>query len=769
MTSGKQSSPCFGRVCSITVLMVCLLGGLVCPAVSAAATSVAYGRTLVDITEDGQVQDFVDAIATPNTTVRLADDINLDLSGRENLEIMPGVHIVGRRSSTRLGPRIFTTTQPAALLRIGFGYQYHYSDGVRITGIRLDGGDHGIADADAAGPIGVSVNSSVNVEIGNSEIYGWAGVGVQVLDDQNRISLQNPTAVRVHSNYIHHNRHWRKQGYGVKVASGAYALIEGNVFDYNRHAIEASNTDGIGYLAYSNLVLGNGGENCCSGAALQHTHQFDVHGTDKCGGREYYCGEAGEYFDYRHNDLIYTNGDALKVRGKPDIGADVAVNTFAACPSEAYIQTDGDNLKDHGNNETCRSTEMNNIHKAVCDFDADGRPDDFRASGRTWWFRSVTMQWSYLSTNHARNRSKGDKVLRFQDQDLDGRCEVIHSYTGEVYSGGRDRLLNQGSDVTARRSDLLWQPARGGSAESMRLDSGLNAVASVRAVPLPAGYHVEATGDFNADGYPDLLARNSAGQVRVDLMDYYARIIPPIGGRSPVKGMMPMSAQLAGVGDFNADGRSDVLWRLHTGQLVIWFAAEAGNSAKISWNNTVDANGSPADDPAPDLNWRVTGIGDFDGDGFSDVLWRHASGQVAIWFMVHGTHVGDAYPGGTDAGQQWEVQGIGDFDGDGRSDILWRQTEGALAIWNEGRYDIGLRPSYQNGTGVVGQDWSVRGIGDFNADGRADILWRHTDGAVSIWKMSGGKYLGESARLSVHNSQQFRGLTQTGVRQMTMQ
>src|SRR4029453_645413 len=89
-----------------------------------------------------------------------------------------------------------------------------------------------------------------------------------------------------------------------------------------------------------------------------------------------------------------------------------------------------------------------------------------------------------------------------------------------------------------------------------------------------------------------------------------------------------------------------------------------------------------ANAPAPvDLAWQVKGVGDFDGDGRSDILWRYTDGQVAIWRTAGGGRAGRSYPGGRGRGLGWTIQGVGDFDGDGRSDILWRDRNGQLAIW----------------------------------------------------------------------------------------
>src|SRR5205085_1360931 len=82
----------------------------------------------------------------------------------------------------------------------------------------------------------------------------------------------------------------------------------------------------------------------------------------------------------------------------------------------------------------------------------------------------------------------------------------------------------------------------------------------------------------------------------------------------------------------------------------------------------------------------------------------------------------------------------GDFNGDGTADILWRHTSGAVYEW------------LLNGTSIIGQgspgsastDWTIVGVGDFNGDGTADILWRHTSGLVYIWLMNGTSILAGS-------------------------
>ena len=44
----------------------------------------------------------------------------------------------------------------------------------------------------------------------------------------------------------------------------------------------------------------------------------------------------------------------------------------------------------------------------------------------------------------------------------------------------------------------------------------------------------------------------------------------------------------------------------------------------------------------------------------------------------------------------------------------------------------------QGDLGVITSDWVIQGTGDYNGDGKADILWRNsTSGDVYIWLMNG--------------------------------
>jgi hypothetical protein len=85
--------------------------------------------------------------------------------------------------------------------------------------------------------------------------------------------------------------------------------------------------------------------------------------------------------------------------------------------------------------------------------------------------------------------------------------------------------------------------------------------------------------------------------------------------------------------------------------------------------------------------------------------------------------------------------GVGDFNSDGKPDILWRHTpSGMNYVW------------YMNGTSIIGggnlptvddMNWAIVATGDFNSDVYPDILWRHTpSGENYVWYMNGTSIIG---------------------------
>jgi serralysin len=120
------------------------------------------------------------------------------------------------------------------------------------------------------------------------------------------------------------------------------------------------------------------------------------------------------------------------------------------------------------------------------------------------------------------------------------------------------------------------------------------------------------------------------------------------------------------------------LWRNGNGTLIDWTM----NGSQITSNRDVTLGGSPV---MPDPSWNIVGIGDFNGDGKSDILWRNTSGTLIDWTM-NGSQVASTQevtlqgsPATPDA--SWQIAQIGDFNANGKSDILWRNSDGALAEW----------------------------------------------------------------------------------------
>jgi hypothetical protein len=256
------------------------------------------------------------------------------------------------------------------------------------------------------------------------------------------------------------------------------------------------------------------------------------------------------------------------------------------------------------------------------------------------------------------------------------------------------------------------------------------------AVPDPSVWSVAGMGDFNGDGASDILWRTNVGSL-VDWSMHGSQVTSSEAVTFQGGAATPdASWSIAGIGDFNGDGKSDILWRSSNGDLVDWTM----NGSQVMASQNVTLQGSPA---TPDASWSVAGVGDFNGDGKSEILWRNSDGTLIDWTM-NGSQItsstGVTYQGGRPAPDaSWSVAAIGDFNGDGKSDILWRNSNGTLVDWsmNGSQVTASQQVTLQGSPAMPDASWQIAQIGDFNGNGKSDILWRNSDGALADWTMNG--------------------------------
>jgi len=159
--------------------------------------------------------------------------------------------------------------------------------------------------------------------------------------------------------------------------------------------------------------------------------------------------------------------------------------------------------------------------------------------------------------------------------------------------------------------------------------------------------------------------------------------------------------------DFNQDGQSDIV------------VENLANDWKgiLYWDGT---NIQSSQSITGWDGWDIVGSGNFNDDGTEDLLIKH---QTQNW---HGV----LYMGGTDGSQVissqgitvwdgWEIKGVGDFNGDGRADLVAQHSEQG---WH-GILELDDNQQIVSSTSIAGwSGWDIVGTSDQNEDGQTDIL-----------------------------------------------
>ena len=311
------------------------------------------------------------------------------------------------------------------------------------------------------------------------------------------------------------------------------------------------------------------------------------------------------------------------------------------------------------------------------------------------------------------------QVLANREQDDDETSDA------ELRSALLERLLS---------SDARLAP-RGQSDEA---DAWVQSIADEE---LAAGVSFVGTGNANNDALRELVWQDSSGQLFVSDGEAFLGSLDNEGQEAvdTLDEALRLQATERFVAFENLDGNAGSEWLIEdtlSGQVFI---------ASADASSTLDA--TALEQSSDDL--RLVGLGDFDGDDQTDLIWMEVEegGSLAL-----GTEATDWVPA-LDAEisvpedrRSDEILAIADVNGDGRDDLLSRDLDGRLRmtffVRNESLEQVGTFDAFWAG----GADASSTGLElvgtlDLDRDGEAEIAWidgRDLENGLQIWDASQG-------------------------------
>jgi hypothetical protein len=269
------------------------------------------------------------------------------------------------------------------------------------------------------------------------------------------------------------------------------------------------------------------------------------------------------------------------------------------------------------------------------------------------------------------------------------------------------------------------------------------------------GYSVSTAGDVNGDGYSDVIVGAPGynnGQAGEGASFVYHG---SSGGLSGSPSWTAESDQqyasfgsVSGAGDVNGDGYSDVIvgapgyddggsFFEKDGRAFVYHGSSGGLSGSPSWSVESDLEEA-------NFGNSVSGAGDVNGDGYSDVIvgaYLYANGQMdeGAAFVYYGSSSGldstaswtaESDSAGANFGKS--VSGAGDINGDGYSDVIvgapyyanGQTDEGGAFVYHGSSSGLDSTASWtaESDQAEAQFGWSVSSAGDVNGDGYSDVV-----------------------------------------------
>lgn len=259
-------------------------------------------------------------------------------------------------------------------------------------------------------------------------------------------------------------------------------------------------------------------------------------------------------------------------------------------------------------------------------------------------------------------------------------------------------------------SDLLFHQAATRQF-SYRLMDGSTTLSAKTINGVGAGYSVAATGDFNGDGRTDMVWTSSA-------RDLYLWLASGTGFVSTQVGTYPSGWTVVGAGDVDGDGMADLLFHNPSKREFSYRIMSGTATIRSRLISGVGAG------------YRVAAVGDFNGDGLSDIAWTSSALDVYIW-LGNGTTFASIRSSGYPAG--WSVAGAGDVDADGNDDLLFFNAGANEFSYRIMRGATVVRAALLN----VGPGYHIAATGDFNGDRHLDIAWTSSALDIAMWLGNG--------------------------------